>query len=216
MKRVIFALTLLLGACGQDAIPFRSDAGTDLDADSDSDSDSDTDTDTDSDTDSDVDTDSDSDTDTDTDSDTDSDTESETESETEDTDTDPLNCDGGRLDTGNNVCWQHPAPLGEVTLVNALAYCDGLVLEGHDDWALPSLTQVKTLLGDCVGDSVCDDCGESAKCSAMFDPPLETINWMSTIYMDVYRYYVGFDSGMLGVMASTSMTFSVRCVRVNT
>jgi hypothetical protein len=208
MRHAIF-LAALLAACGYDPAysgidtetghggDSGTDSGepdTDTDSDSDTDTDSDSDTETGSDSDTFTDTGSDSDTDTDTgtgddtdtgtgsDSDTLPDTDTGSDSDTDsDTDTDADPCVGPAvwLDEAHGLCWQDPPATTIMAHAAAVAYCEGLELAGHDDWALPDINQLKTLIQGCpsyscpVIDPTClaAACADSPSCDIC--PPLE-------------------------------------------
>ena len=94
--------------------------------------DTDTDTDTDADTDADTDTGTDADTDTDTDTDTDSDIDVEW------------------CDDASGLCWQNPPSDSPFDWEGAGSLCTGLSLGGHDNWRLPMIQELITLMRGCV------------------------------------------------------------------
>jgi hypothetical protein len=167
-----------------------SDTDTDGDGDADTDGDTDADGDSDSDTDSDTDADSDGDTDTDTDADTDTDGDGDTDTDSS-TDT-TANCDPawGWYDKATGLCWLNPASdIYTYGWEYAIAYCDGLSLDGFNDWRLPKIQELISLIRgcedgtatgdlsvskckvsdpDCLGDT-CDDTG-CGKCASMSGP----------------------------------------------
>ena len=58
-------------------------------------------------------------------------------------------CAGGWYDSTSDLCWQVP-PAGRLLNRNdAIAYCDGLTLEGHDDWHLPTIGELRSLVRGC-------------------------------------------------------------------
>jgi hypothetical protein len=117
--------------------------------DSDGDADSDSDVDSDADVDADADGDSDSDGDSDADADADADVDADADQDA-DADADAANCPAGVAwyDETSLLCWQNP-PSGRMTWSDAVAHCDGLSLGGLDDWRLPNIDELITLIRGC-------------------------------------------------------------------
>ncbi len=116
------------------------DGSTDVDADTDGDADTDTDSDSDTDSGGDTDTDSDSDTDT-------------------DADTDPQDCagSGGWLDSATDLCWQVSVFTG-ISWQDAIDTCDSALAGNHDDWRLPDVDELRTLIEGCAFTETGGDC----------------------------------------------------------
>jgi len=213
----------LHSACGDD--DGATDAGSDTDTDTDADTDSDTDTDTD--------TDSDSDTDTDADSDSDSDTG---------TGSDPnemTDCDGGKLDPATSLCWEDPPAGGNVTWSEATGYCNGLEAGGHDDWRIPKIQELISLIRECqtsecgVTDpdclnSTCDDGVDCAACDALLGPGVDGCYWSPDLSGSCEEYYwsgsaagdmysmawlVSFENGAVDLDGIEDPDHLIRCVR---
>ncbi len=95
----------------------------------------------------------------------DADTDTVTASETEVED-----C-GGWPDDTSGLCWQHPPAEEAFTWPEAIQHCDGLVLNGRDDWRLPSVSELRTLIRGCPdtepgGSCLLEDgCEESIDCA---------------------------------------------------
>jgi len=98
--------------------------------------------------------DSDSDTDSDTDTDTDSDTDSDT-----DTDYLPMtDCEGGKYDPNSNLCWENPYSSLQYTWSDAIAYCEDLVVGESDNWRMPTVTELRSLVRGCPVTEVDGSC----------------------------------------------------------
>jgi hypothetical protein len=56
--------------------------------------------------------------------------------------------DGGESVHDNVTCldWQKTAPTGSYSWDQAIAYCDGLTLAGHDDWRLPTRIELTSIV----------------------------------------------------------------------
>jgi hypothetical protein len=146
-ERLLMALCLVgagLTACGSDDTRRASDSGADADTDADTDTDTDTD----------------GDTDTDSDADGGTDTESDTEYDT----TPITGCADAWYDTENARSWQ-VAPLSEtMSWSDAEAACDGLVLCEHDDWRVPSMDDLRSLIRGCDTTMTGGTCGVTEGC----------------------------------------------------
>ncbi len=101
-------------------------------------------------------TDSDSDTDSDTDGDTDTDSDTDT-----DTDTDYLpmtDCEGGKYDPNSDLCWEDPYPTQQYSWNDAVAYCEDLIVGASEDWRMPTVTELRSLVRGCSVTEVDGSC----------------------------------------------------------
>jgi len=77
-------------------------------------------------------------------------------------------CDGGKLDPSTDLCWQDPPTQAPLAWNEAIAYCDALSLEGRDDWRLPMIQELISLVRGCV-DGVTTDERDKSLCG-LTDP----------------------------------------------
>ncbi|MDD5306229.1 MAG: DUF1566 domain-containing protein [Deltaproteobacteria bacterium] len=145
-------------ACGGDGSSSKADSGADTDTDGDTDADADTDSDSDSDTDADSDSDSDSDSDTDSDSDSDTSSETGTVSDTD------LGC--AWIDGTTLLTWENPASTDYRNVAESTSYCESLVACGFDDWRLPTIDELRTLVRGCPATATGGTCGVTSSCLA--------------------------------------------------
>jgi hypothetical protein len=52
-------------------------------------------------------------------------------------------------DVNPALCWQVPMNDSAMTWEAAIAYCDTLVLGGYDNWRLPSIEDIRTIIRGC-------------------------------------------------------------------
>jgi gluconolactonase len=58
------------------------------------------------------------------------------------------NGDGTATSAATGLVWQSPEAPSDMTWEGALAYCEGLVLGGRDDWRLPNAKELRSLAND--------------------------------------------------------------------
>lgn len=83
-----------------------------------------------------------------------------------DTDADVCSASGNWYDAAMGLCWQNPPSEDSFNGDDAMAYCDGLSLGGFNDWRLPMIQELISLIRGCVdgvetGDLSTSDCGVS-------------------------------------------------------
>jgi hypothetical protein len=71
---------------------------------------------------------------------------------------------GNWYDANSGLCWQNPPPDQEFTWEDAALYCDNLSLGGFDDWRLPDIQELISIMrgcvdGDTTGDLSSSECG---------------------------------------------------------
>ena len=68
-------------------------------------------------------------------------------------------CAGGWFDPTSGLCWQDPPDETVRIWGDAVAYCDGLLLGGHDGWHLPTISELRSLVRGCPSIETGGTCG---------------------------------------------------------
>jgi len=115
------------------------------------------------------------------------------------------NGDGTVTDNVTGLMWQKAADSTTYGQVQAVAYCNGLTLAGHDDWRLP--TQIELL-------SILDYSVTTPSFNAVFSGPAYYY-WSSTLVAGAptRAWSVYFDTGSADGFGSTTDLNNARCVR---
>jgi len=95
--------------------------------------------------------------------DTDSDTDNDTDS-----DCGPGDCGPpwGWYDKTSGLCWQDPPHDEPLAWEEAIEYCDALVLCDHDDWRLPSISELRSFIRGCEAIMTGGECGVTDECTS--------------------------------------------------
>ncbi len=104
---------------------------------------------------------------------TDGDTDGDSEQEAVEADTDEVSTDGDHDLEAVELVWQEPPPADPMSWPDADAYCAGLVLDGHTDWRLPTIDELRSLVRGCPATepgSVCRISESCADFSDCYDP----------------------------------------------
>ena len=122
--------------------------------------------------------------------------------------TDPAN--GIITDNVTGIMWQKVTPTGTYTWQQAVDLCDNLTLGGYEDWYLPSIKQLATLV-----DSGIAAPGPTIN-TTYFPDTEQSYYWSSTILAGSKpgEWDVGFDYGaIIHGYDNNSLSYSVRAVR---
>lgn len=123
------------------------------------------------------------------------------------------NGDGTVTDSVTDLMWQKTT-VGEMTWTEALSYCKRLSLGGHEDWRLPTLQELHSLIDHRYCNPAID--------TTAFPDTVSFPHWSSTTYAfytdgTLYTggaWFVHFSSGSIGYSYKSS-THYVRAVRDN-
>jgi len=156
-------------------------------------------------------------------------------------DDDAANDDSADDDASGNLTWQDPPSSDYITWEEAKAYCDNLSFDGHDDWRLPTISELRNLIRGCDGTmtggacNVTDDCRVLScwndpcnGCDSLAGPGSGgaywpdgmsgeiTWYWSSSPLEDIYDHNwawpVNFDSGGIYILRVDG-SHPARCVR---
>jgi hypothetical protein len=67
-------------------------------------------------------------------------------------------------DPATGLTWQVMPPAEYANWNDALAYCDGLILGGHGNWRLPTISELRTLIRGCADTTAGGACGVTDEC----------------------------------------------------
>ncbi|MBN1543848.1 DUF1566 domain-containing protein [Candidatus Woesearchaeota archaeon] len=99
-------------------------------------------------------------------------------------DSDPRNPNvraGAWCDPDTALCWQYEPPATTYALPDAIAYCDGLELDGSTEWRLPTIDELRTLVRGCPDSEMGGACEIIDGCNADCDSsPCFSCEFMET------------------------------------
>ena len=109
-------------------------------------------------------------------------------------------------DTSNNLMWQddNKAKTIKKNWKDAVDYCQGLELDGYDDWRLPTINELKSIVDY--------NRYKPAINSKFKNVSIDDWYWSSTSYNKNSAWLVSFDDGNDGHFFSEGVLY-IRCIR---
>jgi hypothetical protein len=145
-------------------------------------------------------------------------------------------------DLASGLSWQNPALDSPYDFYSVVSYCDDLRWAGFDDWRLPTISELRSLIRGCAINETGGACGVTDSClgyecfsdcagcsdgggpgddGCYWDSNLDGtagscrgLYWTSSVYAGdaTYMWGVRFDNGSVYYMEKTTR-LGVRCVR---
>jgi hypothetical protein len=83
---------------------------------------------------------------------------------------------GVATDLCNRTSWQSASSGAAFTYAEAEAYCAALLLDGYEDWSLPTLADYLAIV-DCEPDTSCPGCSSHTRCEHLFHDDTTGFYW---------------------------------------
>ena len=104
------------------------------------------------------------------------------------------NGDGTVSDTGTGLMWQQATAPGTYNWEQALAYCEDLSLAGHDDWRLPTIKELRSIVDYTRYNPAMDTTAFlEVAASWYWSSTTDDFNTFDSYYALVMDFYDGFD-----------------------
>jgi hypothetical protein len=113
------------------------------------------------------------------------------------------NGNGTVTDVSAGLTWHQEINVEKITWKDALSYCENLTIAGYDDWRMPNVNELQSIV----------DYTKANPVDGLL-PVMAGANWSSTSVDGAYARSVGLDSGGIGQnMKAQNFAAFVRCVR---
>ncbi len=151
------------------------------------------------------------------------------------------NCEWGWGDSTSGLCWQNPPSSSTMFASDAVTHCEDMTFGGHNDWRLPDIDELRSLIRGCEVNGSDGACGVTdpgclnkgtcrdgcTSCAERGGPGKEGCYWdgaidgpctskfwsSSTVEADSEKvWFVNFADGDVSFNPGNS-GYSVRCVR---
>lgn len=119
-----------------------------------------------------------------------------------------INNDGTVTDTNTNLMWQQISPESAKNWRDALSYCENLTLAGYDDWRLPNIKELESLVDYLICPSLKTDVFSDSESTATFWTSTSTTASPTANYSSI----ITFSNGECGLENKISL-LRVRAVR---
>lgn len=109
-------------------------------------------------------------------------------------------------DSITKLQWQDDTVSAELTWTRAIEECEALDLGGHNDWRMPNIKELSSLI---------DDSRRRPAITLVFQNTVNAYYWSSTTHAgsDTLAYSIYFDSGTINTSRKRYRDYYVRCVR---
>jgi len=118
------------------------------------------------------------------------------------------NGDGTVTDIATGLTWQQEDDNVQRAWEAAITYCEGLNLSDHQDWRLPNIKELRTIVDMTTGFPAIDPIAFPGTNAMDF-------YWSATTYASSSgsAWHVGFSDGTVSYRYKEDATYYVRCVR---